>query len=104
MSAKPPSSGRERRLPKARVRSPPPPKTLLAKKERTWKVKVIGAVSRPQGGTRVAVPHGDYLMAETSLATYLLSRPAGPKFALTAAEVNTYLDERRLKIVEGLWP
>jgi hypothetical protein len=71
---------------------------------RQWKVKVVGSVSRRQGNNRVAVPHGEYLMRETELGTYFLSRETGPKFALTQLEVSAHVNESNLKIVEGRWP
>jgi hypothetical protein len=106
MNRKPPPFGRK---PRPRVQQTRAVKSLpgnppSSASERTWKVKVVGAVSRPQGSARVAVPHGDYIMTETRATTYLLSRPAGPKFALTAAEIDGYLKATTLRIVEGQWP
>ena len=71
---------------------------------RHWKVKIVGLVTRRQGNGQVAVPHGEYMMRETELGSYFLSREIGPKFALSEPEVGAAVDEGRLKIVEGSWP
>jgi hypothetical protein len=81
-----------------------PAKPAAPKPLRQWRVKIVGLVTRVQGGTRVAAPHGEYVMRETDLGGFLLAREGGPKFALTAAEAAAHIEGKAIKIVEGTWP
>lgn len=72
--------------------------------QRTWKVRVIGVVSKVDGKRRIAVPVGEYSMKEVGIADYELTRDDGPTFKLTAIEAGIYVDTKQMKILDGTWP
>jgi hypothetical protein len=69
-----------------------------------WGVRVSGTVTRMDGARRVAVPHGNYTMRESSPETFTLTGDGLPTFELTLTELETYRQARELKILEGQWP
>ncbi len=70
---------------------------------RTWKVAVVGHVSRPVGMSRVSIPIADdYRLIELGHGLYRLSRPRGLSLEITAEELSRY--KQREMSFDPDWP
>lgn len=70
----------------------------------TWKVRVVGIVSRWLEGGRYPVTEAEWKMQRLEGDKFRFTRFDEDPFDLSGREVRTYVQAKALRILEGEWP